>query len=553
MTANIRNFSGDLITGLSMATILIPFSMAYSVNAGLPVSYGLSAAAIPPLMYLFFGTSPYISVGPVAMLSLVMFQGCYPFAQPGTAEYLSLVLMVTLMVGLVQFIAGFIRAGYLMTFLSQAVINGFTYAAALVIFSSQFRHILGIDIDPVGSMAQVLYRVVLNIRDLNLLSLSLALTSIALILILEKKYSRFPAPLVVVVLGTMLTYFLRLDTMGVKVVGDIGRSFPAISFPLWKAAMIPHLLPLTFTLVVVGLMESVPISRHLASRSRQKFDIDSELKGLGLANIAASFFRGYVVTGGLARTLFNYRSGARTKISSSVTSLLVVLTLMMFRHFFHYIPQPVLSSLIMSSAISLYMTEDIRYLYRVGKSDGTVLLLTFVTTIFVGVQWGLVIGILLSLILLLHKQIKPCAEELGYSIREDQFMELAKCGEDGTFPHGVVLRAKGPLHFANIHYLEDLIHEKIVEKPSLAWILLDLDGVGDMDGVAVMKMEELMDRCLSNNITLHMSGFQPEVRRRLNMLGWPEKYGPSLHGDLQSALDSIDTPKKCDPLIRRFM
>lgn len=553
MTSGASNFKGDLITGLSMATILIPFSMAYSVNAGLPVSYGLSAAAIPPLMYLFFGTSPYISVGPVAMLSLVMFQGCSPFAQPGTPEYVSLVLMVTFMVGLVQFAAGYIRAGYIMSFLSQAVINGFTYAAALVIFSSQFRHILGIDIDPAGSMVQVLYRVVLNIRDMNILSLSLAVTSIILILILERKYPRFPAPLVVVVLGAVLTGFLRLDTLGVKIVGDIGKNFPALSFPLGKPAMIPHLLPLTFTLVVVGLMESVPISRHLASTSRQKFHIDSELKGLGLANIASSFFRGYVVTGGLARTLFNYRSGAQTKISSSITSLLVVVTLVLFRHFFHYIPQPVLSSLIMSSAISLYMTEDVRYLYRVGKSDGTVLLLTFVTTIFVGVQWGLVVGILLSLILLLHKQIKPCAEEWGYSVHEDQFMELGKCGEDGIFPRGVVLRSKGSLHFANIHYLEDLIHEKIVKKPSLVWILLDLEGVDDMDGVALMKLEELMDRCLSNNITLHISGVQPEVKRRLNMLGWPEKYGPSMHEDLKSALESIGTAKTCDPIIRRFM
>ena len=190
----------------------------------------------PPLLYhhLCTSSSELPRIFPLALWP------CFPwscsrdvilFAQPGTAEYLSLVLMVTLMVGLVQFVAGFIRAGYLMTFLSQAVINGFTYAAALVIFSSQFRHILGIDIDPVGSMAQVLYRVVLNIRDLNLLSLSLALTSIALILILEKKYSRFPAPLVVVVLGTMLTYFLRLDTMGVKVVGDIGRSFSSDLLP----------------------------------------------------------------------------------------------------------------------------------------------------------------------------------------------------------------------------------------------------------------------------------------------------------------------------------
>ncbi len=548
--AKIRSISGDLITGLSMATIIVPFSMAYSVNAGLPVSYGLSAAAIPPLMYLFFGTSPYLSVGPVAMLSLIMFQGCSLFAVPGTNEYISIVLMITFMVGAIQFLAGFIRAGFIMSFLSQAVINGFTYGAALVIFTSQFRHVLGIYINPVGSMVQILYRVFLHLRELNVLSLSLGLTSLVLILTLEKKYPRFPAPLLVVVLGSIMTYLLRLDNLGVRVVGEIGTSFPAFVFPLSNLPLIPHLLPVTFTLLVVGMMESVPISRHLASRSRKKFHIDAELKGLGLANLVSSFLSGYVVTGGLARTLFNYRSGAQTKISSAITSVLVIISLVMFRNIFYYIPQPVLSSLIMSSAISLYMTEDVRYLYRVGKTDGTVLLLTFITTIFVGVQWGLVLGILLSLVLLLHKHIQPCTEELGYSRQEDQFMEMCKCGEKGSFDEGVILRAKGDLHFANIHYLEDLVHEKILEKLSLVWVLLDMKDVGDMDGVAVLKMEELIDRCKSNNISLHISGLQSEVKIRLDILGWPEKYGSTIHNDLKSALNTIDSEKKYDSFIR---
>ena len=550
MKKDLAGVSRDLIAGLSMATILIPFSMAYSVNAGLPVSYGLSAAAVPPLMYLFFGTSPFLSVGPVAMLSLVMFQGCSPFAEPGTGEYISLVLMVTMMVGIIQLVAGFLKAGSLMSFISRAVINGFTYGAALVIFTSQFRHVLGIDIDPVGSMAQVLYRVILNICEVNILSLSLGVISVILVLVIEKKYPRFPAPLIVVLLGTFLTWILRLDALGVKVVGDIGKGFPALSWPLGDPASIPHLLPVAFTLVVVGMMESIPISRHLASRARHHYDINDELKGLGFANLASSFFRGYVVTGGLARTLFNYRIGVKSKISSAITSLLVVITLVFLRRFFHYIPQPVLSSLIMSSALSLYMTEDIRYLYRVGKRDGTILLLTFITTIFIGVQWGLVVGILLSLVILLQQQIKPCTEELGYSRLEDQFMEIGKCGDKNAFSDGVILRAEGPLHFANFHFLEDLVHDKIVDEKVLRWILLDLENVPDMDGVAVIKMEELIDRCRTNNITLHFSGIRAEVKGRLNMLGWPEKYGPNLHDNLKSALETIDPEKTCSPFMR---
>lgn len=540
----------DLITGISMGTILIPFSMAYSVNAGLPVSYGLSAAAIPPLMYMIFGTSPYLSVGPVAMLSLIMFQGCSAFAIPGTDEYIELVLMVTFLVGLIQFISGLLRAGFLMSFLSQAVINGFTYGAALVIFTSQFRHVLGIEINPVGSMAQILYRVLLNIRDVNVLSLSLGISSIVVVLVIEKKYPRFPAPLVVVILGSLITFLLKLDARGVRIAGEIGTGFPAFAVPLSRWEMIPSLLPVAFTLFVAGIMESVPISRHLASRSKLDFHINDELKGLGFANLVSSFLQGYVVTGGLARTLFNYRSGVQTKFSSLITSLLVILTLVFFRKILYYIPQPVLSSLIMSSAISLYMTEDIRYLYRARKTDGTVLLLTFLTTILVGVQWGLIMGILLSLIMLLQKHISPCTEELGYSRLEDQFMELRKCSENGSFNEGVILRAKGSLHFANIHYLEDIVHQKMMERSSLFWILLDLEEVNDMDGVAVMKLEELIDNCSSNNIAFHISGLQDEVERRLNMLGWPEKYGSFVHEDLKSALKKIGPENTCNPFIR---
>jgi SulP family sulfate permease len=204
----------------------------------------------------------------------------------------------------------------------------------------------------------------------------------------------------------------------------------------------------------------------------------------------------------------------------------------------------------MSSAISLYMTEDIRYLYRARKTDGIVLLLTFLTTILVGVQWGLIMGILLSLIMLLHKHISPCTEELGYSRLEDQFMELRKCSENNSFNEGVILRAKGPLHFANIHYLEDIVHQKMMERSYLFWILLDLEEVNDMDGVAVMKLEELIDNCSSNNIALHISGLQDEVERRLNMLGWPEKYGSFVHEDLKAALKKIDPDNTCDPFIR---
>jgi len=534
----------DLITGFSMATIIIPFSMAYSVNAGLPVSYGLSAAAIPPLMYLFFGTSPYVSVGPVAMLSLIIFQGCSNFALPGTDEYISLVLLVTFMVGLVQFLSGLIRAGFLMSFLSQAVINGFTYGAVLVIFTSQFRHVFGIDIDPVGSMIQILYRVFINIRELNILSLSLGVTSIVLILVMEKKYPRFPAPLLVVVLGSVMTYLLRLDEMGVKIVGDIDTAFPSFPLLMNKLHLIPNLLPLTLTIVVVGMMETVPISRHLASRSRMKFSIDEELKGLGLANLVSSFVRGYVVTGGVARTLFNYRSGVISKISSLITTVLVMVTLLMFRHLFYFIPQPVLSSLIMSSAISLFMTEDIRYLYKAERADGAVLMITFLTTILVGVQWGLTLGIILSLILLLKRQIKPCAEEWGYERNKGCFTELCKCGETGAFKEGVILRGKGTLHFANFHYVEDPVYEKIMNKSSLEWIILDLTEVSNMDGVALMKLEELMEICRSDLVSLNIAGVQPEVEQRLRNLGWYDKYGYLIHKDLKSAMAILDTSKE---------
>jgi SulP family sulfate permease len=285
----------------------------------------------------------------------------------------------------------------------------------------------------------------LNIRDVNVLSLSLGISSIVVVLVIEKKYPRFPAPLVVVILGSLITFLLKLDARGVRIAGEIGTGFPSFAVPLSRLEMIPDLLPIAFTLVVVGMMESVPISRHLASRSKLDFHINDELKGLGFANLVSSFLQGYVVTGGLARTLFNYRSGVQTRFSSLMTSLLVILTLVLFRKILYYIPQPVLSSLIMSSAISLYMTEDIRYLYRARKTDGIVLLLTFLTTILVGVQWGLIMGILLSLIMLLHKHISPCTEELGYSRLEDQFMELRKCSENNSKGKGASPFCKYPL------------------------------------------------------------------------------------------------------------
>ena len=265
-----KDLKGDLTAGLIVAIMLVPQGMAYAMLAGLPPVLGLYASTLPLVVYVLFGSSRQLAVGPVAMMSLLVFAGVSPLASPGSEKYVSLVLLLSLMVGVIQFCLGLFRAGFIVNFLSHAVISGFTSAAAILILLSQLHHLFGIPSSGGHSAMSSLKGVIQGMGGVHPATLGIGLASILILIIFKRKRPNFPAPIVVVAASTLVVYFFGLDQSGVKIVGHVPKGLPSISIPEWSLESFELLFPAALTILFIGFMESISIAEWVAGREKNK-------------------------------------------------------------------------------------------------------------------------------------------------------------------------------------------------------------------------------------------------------------------------------------------
>src|SRR4030042_6671646 len=271
--------------------MLVPQGMAYAMLAGLPPIIGLYASTFPLVIYALFGSSRQLAVGPVAMLSLLVFAGVSVPAEPFSERYVGFVLVLSFMVGLIQFVMGLLRLGFFINFFSRAVISGFTSAAAIVICLSQLGHLLGVKLPFRHSMFQLWVEAGHRIGEANPVTLAIGLVSIAVQVFFKMTLAHFPVALLVVAGSTTLAYFFRLDPLGVKIVGKGPQGLPGFSLPPFSLESLRLLLPYTLTILFVGFMESISVAKLIAAKEKYKIVSNQELKGLGLSNVLASFFQ----------------------------------------------------------------------------------------------------------------------------------------------------------------------------------------------------------------------------------------------------------------------
>jgi sulfate permease, SulP family len=530
----------DLVAGLTIAVMLVPQGMAYAMLAGLPPVMGLYASTLPLLAYALLGSSRHLAVGPVAMISLLVFTACSKLAQPGTAEYVALVLLLTFTVGVVQLLAGSFRLGFLVNFFSHAVISGFTSAAAIVIALSQMKHLLGIKLGNEQNVFKLLANIARHAGEANLATLALGLVSIVGLWFLKTRYRRFPSAILFVVSGTLLAYF-GLAKLGVKTVGEVPRGLPALAMPAFSLATLRSLLPTTLAICFVGYMESISVAKYVAARAGYKIDPNRELLGLGAANLVGSLFSGYPVTGGLSRTAVAYQAGARTQRAAVMTALLILLTLLLLTPLFYYLPNAVLSAVIVVAVSALLDYREAIHLFRIKRADGLTFLLTFVCTLTVGIDQGLLIGLAFSLGLFIWRSAHPYTAELGYLEAEGVFRNIQRFPAATRYPGVLILRIDASLYFANAKFLEDWLQKNITARPEVKAVVLDLSGVNDMDAVAARTLERITQDYAAAGITFALCCMKGPVRDLIDRLGPQAKLGQrAQHVSLQQALKQVN-------------
>jgi sulfate permease, SulP family len=485
------------------------------------------------------GTSRQLAVGPVAIVSLLTLSGVSALAEPGTGEFIALAALLALLSGVIQLGLGLLRAGFVVNFLSHAVISGFTSAAAIVIGLSQLKQLLGVDIASGQSVFGLLYEAAQRIGEANPYTLAIGLGSIAALVAARKLAPRLPAALVVVGLATLATYLFGLGGRGVAIVGDVPSGLPAPSLPVLDGGAISALLATALTVSFIGFVESFAVAKSIATREKYRIDANQELKGLGLANVAAGVFSGYPVTGGFSRSAVNYQAGARTGLASLVTALLVLVTLFAFTPLFYHLPTAVLAAIVMVAVYGLIDVREAVHLFRLKKVDGWTLLITFAATLGIGIEQGILIGVGFSLLVFVWRSAYPHAARLGYLARERVFRNVERFPEVRTFPGTMILRVDASLYFANMSFLENSLRSAIIERVDLRHIILDFSGVNDMDAVAVATLEELMGEMEAQGIEVRIASMKGPVRDITARAGWPAKFGERIaYFSIERALES---------------
>jgi sulfate permease, SulP family len=534
------DLTGDVSAGLTVAVMLVPQGMAYAMLAGLPPVIGLYASTVPLLVYALFGSSRQLAVGPVAIVSLLTLSGVSQLAEPGSGEFVALAALLALMTGVIQLGLGLLRAGFITNFLSHAVISGFTSAAAIIIGLSQLRHLLGVRLAADHSVFELLWEALRRLGEVNPYTAVIGAASIAALVVAKKVAPRFPAPLLVVALATALTRALQLDARGVSIVGEVPGGLPGVVLPATGPDALLALLPAALTISFVGFMESIAVAKSIASREKYRIDANQELKGLGLANLAGAAFSGYPVTGGFSRSAVNYQAGARTGLASIITALLVTLTLLAFTSLFHYLPNAVLAAIVMVAVYGLIDVKAARHLFHLKQVDGWTLVLTFLATLLIGIEQGILLGAAFSLLVFIWRSAYPHVARLGWLARERVFRNVERYPEVELVSGVVILRVDASLYFANMAFLESWLRAAAAERADVRTIVLDFSGVNDMDAVAVETLEELIADFRVQGVELHIAAMKGPVRDITARAGWPGRFGRQTgHFSVEQALESV--------------
>jgi len=534
---------GDLAAGLIVAVMLIPQGMAYALMAGLPPIVGLYAATVPLIAYALLGSSRHLAVGPVAIVSILTLSGVGALAEPGSAEFVALAALLALLVGVIQFVLGLLRGGFLVNFLSHAVISGFTSAAAIIIALNQLTHLLGVKLTasaPLPLLGEALAR----LGEAHILTLLVGLLSIGVLLLFKRRWPRFPAALLLMALAIVLTYLLGLYERGLSIVGQVPAGLPSLALPILSLASVQALLPTALTIAFVGFVESVAVAKSLAAKVKAKIDADQELRGLGLANVAAATFSGYPVTGGFARSAINFQAGARTPLASILTAILIMLMLLFFTPLFTYLPKAVLAAVAVVAVIGLIDLKEPRHLFKIKRIDAFTLLLTFGSTLLIGIEPGIVIGILFSLGVFIWHSATPHAAELGYLPEERVFRNVRRYPGAVTSPEALILRVDASLYFTNMAFLDSYFRRALAERPQLRYIVMDFSGVNDMDAVAVGTLAELIDDLAKLGIAIRIAAMKGQVRDLVAKAGWQQRFGRQVtYPSLAHAVHDLDLLK----------
>lgn len=510
-------FKGDLIAGITVGIILIPQGIAYALIAGLPPIYGLYCALVPQVIYAIFGSARQVAIGPVAMDSLIVATGVSTLALAGSESYIEIAILLAFMVGTIQFVLGIFSLGFIVNFLSRPVITGFTSAVALIIGINQFRNLLGVDFVQSDQIHELLEDIWLKISFYNLPTTIIGMIAVAIIFVFRKIDKRIPSALIVVVLGIIIMRFFGKNLTEVSIVKNIPSGLPSFGIPTIELEQIRELFPIALTLVMVGYLETISIGKSQETKQDvYKVRPNQELIALGLSNIFGSFFKAYPTASSFSRSAINQESGAKTGMAAFISVVMVIITLLFLTPLFYYLPKAILAAIIIVAVFALVNIKEAAFLWKANNLDFWLLISTFIATLFFGIEYGISVGVGLSLVVLIFRTSRPYVVELG-KVPDANFYRNKERFEEVIIEDDIlVFRFDAQLFYANSSYFRDKLDEMADKKgKALKLIVLDSESINRIDSTGVEMLKERIKFYQKKDVLFYFAGAKGPLRDAL--------------------------------------
>lgn len=514
----------DALAALVGAIVVVPQGIAFATLAGLPPEYGLYSAMVPAIVAALFGSSWQMVSGPTNAISLVVFATLSPLAEPGGVAYVSLALKLALLVGVIQLAMGLARLGTLLNFVSHTVVVGFTAGAGILIVVAQLGNFLGLGLPRGGSILQTLAAVAAGLGDVKPLVLAVGVTTIGAGLAARRWLPRVPYMVVAMVAGALLAYGLNRtlgqEETGIAVLGPLTGALPSLTLPEFDAASFRKLLGVAFAVALLGLVEAASIARSIAMRSGQRIDGNREFVGQGLSNIAGSFFSSYPSSGSFNRSGLAFDAGAKTPLAAMFSAAFLVALLLVISPLLAQMPLAAMAALLFMVAWNLVDWGAIRHIVAASRPETAVLAVTFAATLFAELEFAILFGVTLSLVLYLNRTSRPALRTLVPD--PDDPGRKFRVADAGTpeCPQMKMLRIEGSLYFGAVNHVAAALDGVREAAPGQKRLMLLAKGMNfvDMSGADLLAAERAQRRAAGGELYLH--GLRPDAASALGRSGF---------------------------------
>lgn len=549
-----RTLPQDLLAGTLTAVLLIPQALAYALLAGLPPQVGLYASVVPPLVYALFGGSRTLAVGPVAVAAVMVSSALTAYAGDDPDKYLTGALILSASSGAILLGLAALRLGWLTNFISHPVLSGFTTGAAITIIGTQLAPLSGIAVPRDAGFLESLQHLAQHILHTNPITIGLGLATIGALTLARTPLATVlkriglsqqtaavigrTAPLLLVVLATLLSAALHLADAGVAVVGAIPGGLPGLDFRFLAQPGLSELLVAALMIALIGYVESISVAKTLAFRRREKIDPDRELLALGLTNIAGACAGGMPVAGGFARSMVNFEAGAKTQAAAIVTAVWVALAALLFTGLLHDLPKAVLAGIIVVAVFQLIDFASLRRTWMYDRGDGIAQGATIAGVLLIGVEGGLIVGTVLGAALFLYRTSRPHIAVVGRVPGTEHYRNVHRYTAE-TWPHLLLVRVDENLYFANSPRVETELMNLVVEHHAVRHVVLILSGVGHVDTSGLEMLETFEQSLREKGIELHLAEIKGPVMDRLESTELRRGLRDRIHLSTEAAVSSL--------------